>query len=72
MLLLMPLIVTPSTVFPFIVGKALYSRMLIEVIFALWLILILRYPQYRPNRSLVLSAFALYLAVTLISGPSRG
>ena len=68
MLLLMPLIVTPSTIFPFIVGKAIYSRVLIEIVFALWLVLILRYPQYRPNRSLVLSAFALYLAITLIAG----
>ena len=68
LLLLLPLVVTPSTVFPFVVGKALYSRVVIEIIFALWLILILKYPQYRPHRSIVLSAFAFYLMVTLMAG----
>ncbi len=68
LLLLMPLIVTPSTVFPFVVGKALYLRGIIEVVFTLWLILALRYPQYRPSRSVILSAFAIYMAVVLLAG----
>jgi O-antigen ligase len=68
LLLLMPVVVTPSTIFPFVVGKALYSRCLIEVLLALWLVLVLIRPQYRPRRSLVLWAFCLYVAVSLLSG----
>ena len=34
--LFMPLIVTPSTFFPFVVGKAVYSRILIEMAVILW------------------------------------
>ena len=35
--LFMPLIVTPSTFFPFVVGKAVYSRILIEMAVILWI-----------------------------------
>ena len=56
LLLLTPFVVTPSTVYPFIVGKALYSRTLIEIAFALWAVLALARPGYRPPRSWLLAA----------------
>ena len=51
LLLLTPFIVTPATVYPFVVGKALWSRSLIEVAFALWAVLALIHTDYRPPRS---------------------
>ncbi|MFH1140817.1 MAG: O-antigen ligase family protein [Chloroflexota bacterium] len=67
LILLTPLVVTPSTLFPYVVGKAVYDRGLIELIFACWLILAMRSPLYRPRRSWVLWFFGLYLFASLIS-----
>ena len=67
LVLLMPLVVTGQTLFPFIVGKALYSRAIIEVVFGLWLALAYRYPSHRPPRSWLLAAFGVYLAVAMFS-----
>ncbi len=67
LVLWMPLVVTPGTFFPFIVGKAVYARLVIEVITALWLVLVLLEPSYRPRRSWVLFAFGLYVWVSLVS-----
>lgn len=63
---LMPLIVTGGdTLFPYVVGKAIYARVVIELTFALWLLLIFYYPQHRLPRSWILAAFALWLAVSV-------
>ena len=64
----MPLIFSPDTLFPYIVGKAIYARSVIEVTFGVWLLLILFYPRYRPSRSLVIAALGLWLLISLVSG----
>ncbi len=66
--LIVPLVVTTSTYFPYVVGKAIYARVVIEITFALWLILVLYYSDYRPSRSWILIAFGAWLVVTLIAG----
>jgi O-antigen ligase len=63
-----PLILSARTLFPFIVGKALASRSLIELLFGLWVVLVVLRPAYRPRRSGVLIAFAVWLAVSLLAG----
>ena len=68
LLLLMPLVVSTDTLFPFIVGKALHARAMIELMVGLWLVLAYFYPAYRPRRSLILTAFVVYLAIAFLSG----
>lgn len=68
LVLIMPLIVTTDTLFPFIVGKALFARGTIEIVFGLWLIVAFKYPQHRPPRSWALVAFGVYLGVALLAG----
>ena len=51
LLLLTPFVISENTVYPFVVGKALYARMLIEVVFALWAALACLNPAFRPPRS---------------------
>ena len=63
-----PLIVSTETLFPFIVGKALFSRSVIEVTVALWVMLAFAFPSYRLGRSWVLIALAAWVAVSIISG----
>jgi len=71
LVLLIPLVVTseplPQTYFPYIVGKALYGRFLIEVIFGLWIILIVGFPAYRPPKSWIVAIFAVFLLGSLIA-----
>ena len=68
LVLLMPLVVSEKTLFPFIVGKAIYSRAMIEIVFGLWVLLAYKYPSYRLPRSWLLVAFAIYLVVALLAG----
>ena len=67
LLLLTPFVVTPMTIFPFVVGKAVWSRSIIEVVFALWAVLALANPAYRPLRSWLLILLAAGLAVSLLA-----
>ncbi len=67
-LLLVPLVVTTSTIYPYIVGKSLWGRGLIEVAFGLWLLLAWRYPAYRPPLSRLLQIFAIYMGIALLAG----
>ena len=67
LILITPLIISTSTLFPFVVGKAIFARSIIEIIFALWLILVIYYPQHRPSRSWVIGSLALGLSVSIIA-----
>lgn len=67
LLLLTPFVVTPETVFPFVVGKALYSRTIIQVVFALWVLLALLNPAHRPPRSWLLLLLGVALGVALLT-----
>ena len=57
----------PVLFFPYIVGKALYSRLLIELVFAMWLVLAFWYPAYRPHRSRLILIFAIYVLIALVA-----
>lgn len=59
LLLLTPMIVTMQTVFPWVVGKAVFARGVIEVLFALWAVLALLNPAYRLPRSWLLALLAI-------------
>ena len=67
LLLWMPVVVTPQTLVPFIVGKALYARAIIEIVGALWVVLMVQVVAYRPRGSRVLAAFAVYVAASWMS-----
>lgn len=67
LLLLTPMVVTMQTVFPWVVGKALFARSVIEVLFALWAVLALLNPAFRPPRSWLLALLVLGLACSLVA-----
>ena len=68
LLFLTPAIVTTSTVFPFIVGKAVWYRSLIEIIVGLYVLLAVRAPKFRPFRNLLVLFFGLHLAALIVAG----
>ncbi|MDO8424291.1 MAG: O-antigen ligase family protein, partial [bacterium] len=62
-----PFLVSSSFFFPFITTKAFAWRIIVEVVFAAWLLLALRAPEYRPKKSVIFYALALFLAVVGLS-----
>ena len=67
LVLLTPLVWAPDTWHPFSVGKAVYSRSLIAVTFALWVLLALARPRFRPPPTAILAALLASLAVAGLS-----
>ncbi len=59
--------VFPSLLFPFITSKQFSFNILIEILLAFWLVLLFRYPQYRPKKSYISFGLAAYFLVILIS-----
>jgi O-antigen ligase/protein involved in temperature-dependent protein secretion len=58
-----PLIVSSSLFFPFITGKAFVFRILVELIFAAYLVLALRDADYRPKFSWLLVGLLAFLVI---------
>ena len=67
LVLLTPLVWAPETYHPFAVGKAVWARSVIAATFALWALLAVRSPRYRPPPSAILAALAASLAVAALS-----
>ena len=65
----MPLVVDSQNVFPLtlLVVQSLYARSLIEIIAAFWLVALIWKLAPQPPRSWVLLAFAVYVAISMIS-----
>ncbi|MBI5140214.1 MAG: O-antigen ligase family protein [Candidatus Vogelbacteria bacterium] len=61
------LYVASSMFFPFITGKNFAFRIIVEIILALWLILILRDESYRPRKSRVLYLVMVFVAVMTLA-----
>ena len=62
-----PFMVTSSMFFPFITGKNFTFRIIVELMFAAWLILILLDTQYRPRFSWILGTFAAFIGAIFIA-----
>ena len=66
-LLFIPLFVSNSLFFPFITGKAFFFRIIVEIVFVLWLILAVRDQSARPVRSPLLIALAVFGAIITLA-----
>jgi len=61
--LTMPLIVVNFLFFPFISGKGFFFRILVELALGAYVILAVRNPLYRPRKSAIGLAFALFVII---------
>lgn len=61
------LIVSSNLFFPYITGKNFAFRLIVELMASAWLALSLVSPAYRPRRSWILAAFALFIAVFAVA-----
>lgn len=62
-----PLIVDSSMFFPFITGKNFAFRIIVEIVFAFWLVLAYRDSAHRPQFSWVLAAVAAFVGVITLA-----
>jgi len=53
--------------FPYITSKQLSFNILMEMLLAVWLVLILRYPEYRPRRNYIIGGLVAFLLAILAS-----
>lgn len=65
--LVTPLVYTGFTIYPFIFGKTVFFRLVIEALIIPYGILLLRAPQYRPKRSPLRLAVLAYLGIMFIA-----
>jgi O-antigen ligase len=60
-------IVLNSLFFPFITGKAFVFRILIEILFCLWFILMIKDESYRPKKSWLLYSVSIFVGVIFLA-----
>ena len=65
--LLIPFIISKSMFFPFITGKNFAFRVIVEIIFGAWLILVWRDAAYRPRFSWILAALTVFVSIVAIA-----
>lgn len=65
--LLIILCVFRDLLFPYITSKQLSFNIIIEILFALWLVFILRYPEYRPKKNYISYGLIAYFFAILAS-----
>ncbi len=62
-----PLVVANSLFFPFITGKAFAFRILVEIIAALWALLAIIDPLYRPRKTFISLSVLLFVVVIAVA-----
>lgn len=60
-------IVANSLFFPYIVGKNIALRAIVEIIFVAWVALAFLNEEYRPRKSLVLAALAVFVTIVTLA-----
>ena len=71
LIFIIPLVYLSKFFFPFIVPKNLFFRLVVEIIFVLYLFLAFKYPRYRPKLiflNVVVLSYFLILFITSLTG----
>jgi len=67
-ILFLPLVVTSRTLFPYIFGKIIFFRIIVEVLFFCWLILAWFSKKYQPNfKSPLILSLIIFLAILFVT-----
>ncbi len=62
-----PLIVSQRSFFPFVTPKTIYFRILIEIIFAFYLILVIFAPRYRPKMNGLFVSILVFILILILT-----
>lgn len=64
---LLPFVVTPWTIFPFVFGKTLFFQSAIEILAAFYIALIIAEPRYKPRFDAITALVLGYLGILIIA-----
>ena len=64
---MLPLFVSPSTIYPFSVGKSVFFRTVVDLAFPVWALLAIRNADYRPKPGLVLGLLLAYTGAVVLA-----
>ncbi len=67
LIFLLPFIVSPWTIYPFVFGKTLFFQSVIEILFALFIAVIILKPEYRPRFDLLTILVLDYFGILTLS-----
>lgn len=67
LVLFAPLWIFKYSFFPFVTPKTILFRVIVEIIFAAYLILAIAIPKYRPKKNALVIAVALFLAILILT-----
>ncbi|MDD5625814.1 MAG: O-antigen ligase family protein [Patescibacteria group bacterium] len=68
LILFLPLLVYQYTLYPYIFGKVIFFRILVEIIFAAWLFLAIYNNNYRPNwRNPLIFSLTIFMGVLVLT-----
>ncbi len=65
--LITPFIVANNFFFPYITGKAFFFRILVEILLGLWLIIAIKYKEFRPKFSWIFASAGILALVLFIA-----
>lgn len=60
-------IITPTALYPVHSGKVFFLEVLIEILFIFYILLIVRFPQYRPKLNLLTTGIAIWFGAMILS-----
>ena len=63
----LPLVVITSLYFPFITGRNFIFRIIVEILFVLWVWLMMKDISYRPRSSVILYSAIAWIAVLFLA-----
>ncbi len=66
-ILFVPLIVRKEFIFPYVFPKSTVFQVIVEIIFAFWILLALRNPKFRPHFNTLGMALALFIVVNILA-----
>jgi FKBP-type peptidyl-prolyl cis-trans isomerase len=77
LIVMLPLVVSPETIFPFVVGRTIWFTGILYCIIAIWLILVWVDRSYLPKKSSVILFFAIFVFIQVLaalnsSSPLKG
>ena len=77
LIVMLPLLVSPETIFPFVVGRTIWFTGILYCIIAIWLILVWVDRSYLPKKSSVILFFAIFVFIQVLaalnsSSPLKG
>ncbi|XOB40740.1 MAG: tetratricopeptide repeat protein [Candidatus Nealsonbacteria bacterium] len=67
LVLFTPLIISRRSFFPFVTPKTIYFRVLVEIIFAAYLILVIYFPRYRPKINILSISIFIFVGVLILT-----